>query len=312
MLALEKLKSEFLSQRRLRSSSLLVTMFGDTVSQHGGQVWLGSLIRALAPLGLDQRLIRTSVFRLVRDGWLVAQKGGRRSFYTFSDAGQKEYERAARRIYRAKAPVWDGLWTVVIPVCIPEQWKERFKKSLLWQGFGSLSNGVYAHPGAENHSLDETLEEMGLVNNVIVMRAQTHRHVNQRVMHQVVSHGWKVDSLGERYEEYLGRFRPIERALKRKNTLTAQSCFHLRTILIREYRRILLHDTDLPATLLPRSWPGSAATRLTGRLYQVVSPGALEYIQTTLETEAGLVRAAGKHYYTRFGGIVAMGPGKPI
>ena len=34
---------------------------------------LGSLIRLAAPFGLTERLVRTSVARLARDGWLAAR-----------------------------------------------------------------------------------------------------------------------------------------------------------------------------------------------------------------------------------------------
>ena len=91
MRALERLRASFLAQRPLRSTSLIVTVFGDTISQHGARVWLGSLVRVLGSLGVDERLVRTSVFRLVRDGWLSAEKVGRRSFYGFSPRGQMEY-----------------------------------------------------------------------------------------------------------------------------------------------------------------------------------------------------------------------------
>ena len=301
--SLERLRTTFFSQRPLRSASLIVTVFGDTVSQHGGRVWLGSLVRVLASLGLDERLVRTSVFRLVRDGWLSAEKAGRRSFYRFSPTGQKEYERAARRIYRERAPVWDGIWTVVIPVALPDGRKERFKKSLHWQGFGSLASGVYARPGVERRSLDETLDEMGLSERVIVTRAETLRLAGERVMHETVGHGWRVDELALRYREFLARFRPIERALKRVKTLDPRSCFQLRTLLVHEYRRILLHDADLPAQLLPRRWPGVSATRLTKGIYRQISAGAVHYVETTLEARQGLVGPAGAPYFARFGGL---------
>ena len=34
---------------------------------------LAGLIRLLAPFGINERLVRTSVFRLARDGWLKAK-----------------------------------------------------------------------------------------------------------------------------------------------------------------------------------------------------------------------------------------------
>ena len=55
----------FRGRRPIRAGSLIITVFCDTVSQHGNAVWLGSLIDALSPFGLNQRLIRTSVYRLV-------------------------------------------------------------------------------------------------------------------------------------------------------------------------------------------------------------------------------------------------------
>ncbi|MCW9000372.1 MAG: hypothetical protein OQK04_16810, partial [Kangiellaceae bacterium] len=46
--------------KSISCKSIIVTVFGDLVSQHGGWIWLGSLIQALAPLGFSERLIRTS------------------------------------------------------------------------------------------------------------------------------------------------------------------------------------------------------------------------------------------------------------
>ena len=72
-----------------RARSLLLTLWGDSIAPHGGTVWLGSLIRLAAPLGLNERLVRTGVHRLAQDGWLSATPLGRRSYY-----GLTEYSRA--------------------------------------------------------------------------------------------------------------------------------------------------------------------------------------------------------------------------
>jgi phenylacetic acid degradation operon negative regulatory protein len=61
--------------------TLLVTIFGDSVVPHGGEIWLGSLLRLVEPLGINERSVRTSVQRLVGDGLLVTRRHGRRSFY---------------------------------------------------------------------------------------------------------------------------------------------------------------------------------------------------------------------------------------
>jgi len=51
-----------------RARSLIVTVWGDALAPHDGRVWLATLIRLMAPFGLSERLVRTSVFRLARDG----------------------------------------------------------------------------------------------------------------------------------------------------------------------------------------------------------------------------------------------------
>ncbi len=56
-----------MQEGNISSTTLVFTFFCDVVTQHGGEIWMGSIIRALAPLGINERLTRTSVFRLVQD-----------------------------------------------------------------------------------------------------------------------------------------------------------------------------------------------------------------------------------------------------
>src|SRR5947209_18532453 len=70
-----------------RARSLIVTVWGDALGPHGGEVWLAGLIRLLEPLGINERLTRTSIFRLARDGWLIAQARGRQSRYRLTPEG---------------------------------------------------------------------------------------------------------------------------------------------------------------------------------------------------------------------------------
>ena len=57
----------FLKTRVLRAGSLAITVFGDCISQHGGSVWMGSLIQVLEKFGLNARQVRTAVSRLSRN-----------------------------------------------------------------------------------------------------------------------------------------------------------------------------------------------------------------------------------------------------
>ena len=88
----EKLVTGFTSRKPMRSTSLIITVFGDVISCHGGVIWLGSLVKAMSLMGINDRLVRTSVFRLVKEDWLCAERVGRRSYYRFTAYGENEYQ----------------------------------------------------------------------------------------------------------------------------------------------------------------------------------------------------------------------------
>ncbi|MDD2547150.1 MAG: phenylacetic acid degradation operon negative regulatory protein PaaX, partial [Burkholderiaceae bacterium] len=79
--ALETLLEDFRQKSRVQASSLITSVFGDAILPRGGRVWLGSLIRLLQPLNINERLVRTTVFRLVKDEWPQTEALGRRTDY---------------------------------------------------------------------------------------------------------------------------------------------------------------------------------------------------------------------------------------
>ncbi len=66
--------------------------------------WLGSLIQLLEPIGINERLIRTSIFRLTKEGWLTAEKVGRRSYYSLTGTGRRRFDKAFKRVYSTSMP----------------------------------------------------------------------------------------------------------------------------------------------------------------------------------------------------------------
>lgn len=295
-----RLLHEINRERSLRGTSLVITVFGDSIAPHGGSIWLGSLIQALAPLGINERLVRTSVYRLVQEGWLDVTRIGRRSYYNLTEAGKNQFDKADRRIYSAERPDWNGQWTLVYCASVPAEKKDELRKSLEWQGFGQLAPELFAHPTSSEQSLDETLQEMNLFDDVIVMTAEP-RHVSSRkALKQLARNRWGLDELEQEYRRFLVMFRSVQQALGSLDEIEPPISFQLRTLLIHEYRRILLRDTDLPEELLPSGWPGISAQHLTVNLYGVLGPGAEHYLQSTMEAADGFLPRARPAYYRRF------------
>jgi len=303
--AVSALLDEFQKQRPLRGGSLIVTVFGDSISQHGGSVWLGNLIEALESFGLNQRLVRTSVYRLIQDGWLESSQVGRRSYYRFTELGLRKYQKAARRIYQAAREEWDGQWTLVLPAFVVDEAREQMRKELGWAGYGALSSGVLARPGADRQSLDETLLELGISDKTIVMNASTEDVLSQAALQELAVNCWNLDELESRYRLFLEKFRTVNNSLPKQGPLDLKQCFELRTMLVHEYRRIQLKDPDLPDELLPNDWAGKAALHLTANIYKRIHRYAEQYLMQTMETAEGSLPSASASYYKRFGGLPA-------
>jgi phenylacetic acid degradation operon negative regulatory protein len=284
----------------MRTTSLIVTLFGDMVSPHGGTIWLGSLVRALAPIGVNERLVRTSVFRLVQEGWLESERVGRRSYYRFSDYGSHEYERAAQRIYALDKEPWDGRWQLLIPLAVPEEQREPFRRSLQWQGFRAVAAGMFAKPGRGGIALLETLEEFGVADKVVLMEADTLPQTRPETLGQMVQASWQLDEVGLRYREFLSRYRALAKWLGQNPAPEPESSFAARTLLIHDYRRVLLQDTRIPGALLPPDWPGSAAERLTAVAYRALAPASCEFICAELEGEGGKLPGPAHDFQRRF------------
>ena len=97
-----------------RASSLIVTVWGDSIAPAREEVWLSTLFRLLAPLRVNERAVRTGIFRLSRSGWFEADAVGRRSRYRLTASGIEGFEQAFHRVYDPPFGRWDGRWQGVI------------------------------------------------------------------------------------------------------------------------------------------------------------------------------------------------------
>ncbi len=291
----------FLGQRmqdgNISSTTLLVTFFCDVVTQHGGEIWLGSIVRALAPLGINDRLTRTAVFRLVQDGWLESRKQGRRSFYRLTPTGQSYYQRAARRIYAIENLDWNGNWHLLFIAMAPEEKREALKRGLVWLGYGRMAAGVYALPGNESQSLTELLKDLQLEDSIVQMQA---RADNSESLQKLVLSRWKLDDLRKRYREFTSLYLRTIEVLQNEEPASGHSIFLLRILLIHEYRRILLSDPGLPATMLPPDWEAYAARSLTAEIYRQLAPGSVQWVNRELFNADGHMEGGSATLKNRF------------
>lgn len=299
--ACQELVDEFRARPTLRAGSLITTVFGDAIAPRGGTVWLGSLIRAMSDFGINERLVRTSVFRLVRDGWLQSRQIGRRSYYSLTEEGSERFGQATHRIYGQPTADWDGEWCLLLLSALDTATKEVVRRECGWLGFGPMSANVLAHPSPDQADLDITLRRLGVADTLVVLRGRTIR--GEQAMRNLTRDNWNLDEIDARYVAFVKRFRPVYRAAAGKSRLTDKSAFLIRTLLIQEYRKVLLRDPWLPAELLPADWHGAAAYQLCRNLYRAVHEQADAWLDEVMETADGPLPPPSRSFLQRFGGL---------
>ena len=299
--ASKNLVDEFRSRRTLRAGSLITTVFGDSIAPRGGSVWLGSLIAVMRPFGIGERLVRTSVYRLAQDGWLRSTQIGRRSYYSLTDEGEERFAQATHRIYGEPVTSWDGQWCLLLLAGADAETRDVVRKECGWLGFGALSPSVLAHPAPNMADLDTTLRRLGVANQLVVMAGQTVR--NETGMRELARSSWNLDDIDVRYRGFVERFRPLIRECGRNGSIEPKTAFLVRTLLIQEYRKVLLRDPQLPTELLPPEWHGAAAYQLCRNLYQAVHVAADTYLTEVMETANGPLPPPGPGFMQRFGGL---------
>jgi phenylacetic acid degradation operon negative regulatory protein len=294
--AAAKLVARFRRQRPLRGGSLIVTLFGDSIMPRGGALALGSLIQLTAPFGLNERLIRTATARLAQDGWLESRRSGNRSEYRISAGGRVRFAEATMRIYDPPAD-WSGRWTLVVLPTMRASERRRLREELIWNGFGEIGAGVFAHPEAHFsiESKTGTLLSNTLIFNAILS--------DENAATQLVSSGWDLAELGRRYQDFVARFAPVRAALRARRAPDPQACFIARTLLIHDYRRLHLRDPLLPPRLLHAEWPGARAAELCREVYGRVFSASEQYLSSVAAQLDGALPPPDSSVLRRFGGL---------
>jgi len=287
-----------------RAKSLCVSLFGDAIAAHGNAIWLGDLITLLIPLGLNERLLRTSVFRLVTQNWLQSERHGRRSLYLLSEQGLRYTAHASQRIYEGASQPWDGQWTLVALPRTGNGLVERaeLRRELLWEGFGLIAPGLFAHPQTQASAAHAILEKLGIPDRALVLSARDLAGAGGLPIASLVDQCWNLQDVARQYRLFSRNFAPLEALLD--TPCAPPDAFAARMLLLHNWRRIVLHDPQLPSAMLPENWPGHAARALCGRLYWKLFDASEAHLHAVAGQGQERYSALTPEVFKRFGGRV--------
>jgi len=306
-MALARLLEGLVLRMQPKVKSLIVTIYGDAIAHRGGNAWLGSVIALAAQAGVQERAVRTAVFRLAQEGWLASQQIGRRSYYRLTDDGRRRFDAVHQRLYNPPAHSWDHAWTVLAlqPAALDAAARTQLERDLSWQGFGLHASGVWLHPGPDDYLLEQMLASALRASAALVIRGPALPMIGAQTLRDTAQACWQLEKLASDYQAFLELFRPAWQVLRGGEPVDPALGFGLRTLLMHGYRRACLRDPFLPAELLPADWPGTAARALCRNLYMRLQAEAEAHVAAVLETPEGPAMPPQAGYWTRFGGLDA-------
>ncbi|GAC1654136.1 MAG: phenylacetic acid degradation operon negative regulatory protein PaaX [Vulcanimicrobiaceae bacterium] len=263
-----------------RPSSIIFTLFGDFVRPAGGKLWIGSLVRLMAEVGLSEAAVRQAISRMSRQGWLEGVKAGNRAHYRLTTRGAARVESIAPRIYEPAAE-WDGRWRL-LTYAIPEssrKRRDRLRKDLVLLGLAPLSASTWISPRDISLALREMVQAHGILEHVHFFIAD---YAGPKNDVQLLKESWDLDAIAAAYQEFIAYYRPRFESERASGALTARQSFSERLWLVQDFRRFLYLDPGLPSALLPAHWPGSAASALFREYYRLISSKAASFFEVIL------------------------------
>ncbi|MCL4766728.1 MAG: phenylacetic acid degradation operon negative regulatory protein PaaX [Hyphomicrobiaceae bacterium] len=270
--------------------SVIMTVFGDAAVPRGGSLWTGSLIEITALLGFNGGVVRTALSRLVADGWLESSRDGRRSYHRLTGHGLEATEAAARRIYRAGAPAWDGTWEVAISMAGSPAGKAELRRRLTMSGFGMISGETFLRPvTVDAPNFDKA--ELFLVHGA---------GRDGGTEPQLAARAWDLDAVAQSHARLEQRLEPLFRASLVAGRVGPADALAARILLIHEFRRVVLRDPDLPAELLPASWPGFRVRRSVAATYKRLLGASEDWLSQHAKSRSGPLPPAGRALGQRF------------
>lgn len=263
--------------RGLQPRALIVTIYGLYAREVGGWLSVGSLIRLMAGLGVDEPAVRSSISRLKRRGILEARRVDGVAGYALSEHAREILAEGDRRIFeRPRADARDG-WVMAV-FSVPETERQRrhtLRSRLSWLGFGTVAAGVWIAPAHLEQETRDVLERYGLAPYVRLFRAD---FLGFGDLREQVRVWWDIEGLETLYAEFVTAQVPVLTRWRRRRVDDDEAAFadYVRTLTL--WRRLPFLDPGLDPELLPRPWQGALAADTFVALQERLSDAARRHV----------------------------------
>ncbi|MDI1460163.1 PaaX family transcriptional regulator C-terminal domain-containing protein [Catellatospora sp. KI3] len=262
----------------MQARSALFDLYGDHLRQRGGRAPIAALIRLLGPLGIAAPAVRTAVSRMVRQGWLAPVRLPSGAGYQLTPRAMRRLDEAATRIYRTGRGGWDGRFDLIVvappdPAALGRAERDRLAADLAFLGYGRLDAAVWiaARPAGE---ADQLLLDAGVRFDRF---SAAYTGGDAAAM---IARAWNISAVGAAYAGFVAQLAPIVGSVTRLTD--DRTAYAARCALVHAWRAFLFRDPQLPASVLPPDWPGTAAAAFFDRHAARLRPAADRFVDHCL------------------------------
>lgn len=266
--------------------ALIVTIYGLYARDERGWLSISSLIKLMAPLGVEEPAVRSSISRLKRRGLLTANRVEGSAGYALSDAARAILLEGDRRIFERPRAAAEEAWLMAV-FSVPESERDKrhqLRSRLSWLGFGTVASGVWIAPVHVEHEARSALETSGLTEYVDLFRAE---YVAFRPVREQVASWWNLDGLERMYEGFVVSYGPVLSAWRRRRRDDDLAAFVDYVQVLTHWRRLPYLDPGLPTGLLPERWRGSEAADVFFELSERLAPAANRHVEAVAGIQSG-------------------------
>lgn len=244
----------------------------------GGELPGRWFVEALAEVGCDEAAVRKTLHRMERSAELTSRRQGREKLYSPSSYAMGEITAGTDKIFR-EPEAWDGRWTILFARFNRDEriHRDRLQTLLQVEGFAAIGPGLHLHPRPRGERV------LRAVDPVVRRRLDVFRgdRVGDESDDAFIARHWDVPELARRYD---GVLEQLERLAERVDRgVTDVEAFRHRFEVVLRFLRVAWDDPDLPLSLLPDPWPGTAARERAADLYRRLLSGARRFGDGVLE-----------------------------
>ena len=237
----EPLLKHLHNQSRLRVWPLIITFFGDSIIEKGGEVEASRLKVLMQAMGIEAGTLRTALSRLTNDNWIERYKIGKNTIYRLGDRGLKEFGPASKIIYSP-----------------PKITSEKKWKLIITPDFDTEPYGFNLQPGVSIVPISQDVPEGSLIfEGKINMLSET-------TCYKLLPKGYL-----EEINQLIDLLSPIK--FVNLNPLEAMIA---RTLVIHNWRKIVLKFPEVPNEFTPKSWKGYNIRFMVKNIYDGLTPQA--------------------------------------